>query len=71
MVTVDTKGTALKGPSAEAVAALSAAKQEPAWMRDKRLAAWKLSQTLSMPTGTEEEWRRTDIRGLHLDMDNV
>ncbi len=66
-MTVDTKGTALKGPSAEAVAALSAAKQEPAWMRDKRLAAWKLSQTLSMPTGTEEEWRRTDIRGLHLD----
>jgi Fe-S cluster assembly protein SufD len=35
-------------------------------MRDKRRAAWELSQELPMPTGTEEEWRRTDLRGLHL-----
>ena len=54
---------ALLGPSAEAVEALSASKQEPAWMRDKRLAAWRLSTELSMPSGQEEEWRRTDLRG--------
>jgi Fe-S cluster assembly protein SufD len=36
-------------------------------MRDRRRAAWKLSQELSMPTGTEEEWRRTDLRGLDLE----
>lgn len=50
----------------EAVEALSAAKHEPGWMRDKRLAAWRLSQALTWPTGTEEEWRRTDLRGLDL-----
>lgn len=55
---------ALLGPSAEAVEALSASKQEPTWMRDKRRSAWKLSTELSMPSGNEEEWRRTDLRGL-------
>jgi len=65
-VIVEARETALYGPSAEAVEALSAAKHEPAWMRDKRRAAWDLCQELSMPTGTEEEWRRTDLRGLNL-----
>jgi Fe-S cluster assembly protein SufD len=65
-VIVDAREAALQGPSAEAVEALSASKQEPGWMRDKRRAAWKLSQELSLPTGTEEEWRRTDLRGLNL-----
>ncbi len=54
---------ALLGPSAEAVEALSASKGEPDWMRDKRRAAWQLSTALSMPSGSEEEWRRTDLRG--------
>ena len=52
--------------SAEAVDALSAAKNEPAWMRDKRRAAWQLSQELPMPADTDEAWRRTDLRGLDL-----
>lgn len=65
-MTVETKASALLGLSAEAVEALSASKQEPDWMRDRRWAAWKLSQELPMPTGTEEEWRRTDLRGLDL-----
>ena len=52
--------------SAEAVEALSALKNEPAWMRDKRRAAWQLSRELPMPTGTDEAWRRTDLRGLDL-----
>lgn len=63
---VDAREAALYGPTAEAVEALSATKHEPAWMRDKRRAAWELSQELSMPTGTEEVWRRTDLRGLNL-----
>jgi Fe-S cluster assembly protein SufD len=67
METIDSKTATRHGLSADTVEALSAAKQEPAWMRDKRLASWALSQTLSLPSGTEEEWRRTDIRGLHLD----
>ena len=52
--------------SAEAVDALSASKNEPAWMRDKRRAAWQLSQELPLPTDTAEAWRRTDLRGLDL-----
>lgn len=52
--------------SAEAVEALSAARNEPAWMRDKRRAAWQLSQELPMPADTDEAWRRTDLRGLDL-----
>ena len=52
--------------SAEAVEALSASKNEPEWMRDKRRAAWQLSQELPMPTATDEAWRRTDLRGLDL-----
>jgi Fe-S cluster assembly protein SufD len=67
MVTVESKTANLKGFSVDAVEALSASKQEPAWMRAKRLAAWEASQDLSLPSGMEEEWRRTDIRGAHLD----
>jgi Fe-S cluster assembly protein SufD len=63
-VTVNATAVALRGSSADAVETLSAAKQEPVWMRDKRRAAWMLSETLSLPTGREEEWRRTDLRGL-------
>jgi Fe-S cluster assembly protein SufD len=65
-VIVDTKQAMFTGPSAEAVEALSAQKQEPGWMRDRRRAAWKLSETLSLPTGSEEEWRRTDLRGVNI-----
>lgn len=67
MVTVDSQTATMQGLSADTVEALSAGKQEPAWMRDKRLASWALSQTMPMPSGTEEAWRRTDIRGLRLD----
>jgi Fe-S cluster assembly protein SufD len=63
---VEIKEGTVRALSAETVEALSASKQEPTWMRDKRLAAWKLSQGLAMPSGTEEEWRRTDLRGLDL-----
>ena len=52
--------------SAEAVEALSTSKNEPAWMRDRRRAAWQLSQELPMPADTDEAWRRTDLRGLDL-----
>ena len=52
--------------SAEAVEALSASKNEPAWMRDRRRAAWQLSRELPMPADTDEAWRRTDLRGLDL-----
>jgi Fe-S cluster assembly protein SufD len=65
-VNLEAKEETLQGPTVEAVEALSACKQEPHWMRARRQAAWQLSQDLSMPAGTEEEWRRTDLRGLKL-----
>ena len=46
------------------VLALSAARDEPRWLLEKRLEAWAVSETLPMPTLSDEEWRRTDYRGL-------
>jgi Fe-S cluster assembly protein SufD len=37
---------------------------EPAWLLDRRLAAWHTYQRLPMPATSEEAWRRTDLRGL-------
>ena len=61
--------TARRGFSAEAIADLlaqRAAADEPAWMREKRQAAWDAFQAIPMPTRQDEEWRRTDLRGLRL-----
>ncbi len=41
---------------------------EPAWLTDRRLAAWEAFQRLPLPSAIyQEEWRRTDISGLDLD----
>jgi Fe-S cluster assembly protein SufD len=64
-VVAETQTTA--GLSREAVAALSAARNEPAWLRDWRLAAWATYEATPMPTRQDEDWRRTDIRALKLD----
>lgn len=58
--------TNTSGLSAEAVESLSISKNEPAWLRDKRRAAWQLGRQLPMPADTDEAWRRTDLRGLDL-----
>lgn len=36
---------------------------EPAWLREARLAAWDVYESLPMPR-MEEEWRRTDYRSI-------
>lgn len=51
----------------ETVVNLSAALQEPAWMLEKRLAAWALYEQLPLPTIQDEAWRRTNLRRLRLD----
>src|SRR3989304_4908120 len=58
-----------KGPviGPGAVEAIPARPGEPAWMREQRLAAWGLYESLPLPDPTQEEWRRTDISGLRLD----
>ena len=55
------------GFSREGVEAISRARVEPAPARDARMRAWELYESLPMPARTDEEWRRTDLRGLKLD----
>jgi Fe-S cluster assembly protein SufD len=57
----------LAGFTQEAVVALSQAKGEPDWVRDQRIAAWEIYNALPMPSRSDEEWRRTDLRRLKLD----
>lgn len=47
------------------VVALSERKGETGWLREQRLAAWRLAETMPMPATSDEPWRRTDIRTLH------
>ncbi len=49
------------------VVALSERLGEPAWLREKRLEAWHLAESMAMPGINEEAWRRTDIRALRWD----
>ena len=51
----------------EAVRKLSAHLGEPDWMLQKRLEAFALFESMSLPTTEEEAWRRTNIRRLKLD----
>ncbi|MBL8166199.1 MAG: Fe-S cluster assembly protein SufD [Anaerolineae bacterium] len=46
----------------EDVKALSAARGEPQWLRESRLAAWEVYEDLPMPSLSDEDWRRTDYR---------
>jgi Fe-S cluster assembly protein SufD len=63
-----TRDAALTGFSREAVEALSHWKQEPNWVLEARLAAWDIYESLPMPKRSDEEWRRTDLRTLKLDV---
>ncbi len=47
------------------VVALSASYDEPDWLRDRRLEAWDLAESMPMPTTNDEPWRRTDLRAVH------
>ncbi|MEZ4865908.1 MAG: Fe-S cluster assembly protein SufD [Caldilineaceae bacterium] len=51
----------------EAVRAASAAKAEPEWMLEKRLAAWHTYMALPWPKPTDEAWRRTRLTGLKME----
>lgn len=53
--------------TAGAVRQLSASKNEPEWLLERRLHAWEVYESLPMPTRQDEEWRRTDISKLRLD----
>ena len=42
-------------------------KSDPAWLRARRAEGWQAYQAMDFPDETDEEWRRTDVRGLPLD----
>ncbi|MCP4360510.1 MAG: Fe-S cluster assembly protein SufD [Chloroflexi bacterium] len=51
----------------DAIKELSASFNEPEWMLQRRLRAWELYESLPMPTTSDEDWRRTNLRRLKLD----
>jgi len=55
------------GFTREAVERISELKNEPAWMRDWRLAAFDAYEKMPLPNRSEEEWRRTDVSKLQLE----
>jgi Fe-S cluster assembly protein SufD len=67
-----TSGTSTSAPialgpgslTAGAIASLSASRGEPDWIRDTRHAAVERYAATPWPTGAEEEWRRTSLKGL-------
>jgi Fe-S cluster assembly protein SufD len=57
----------LAGLDADGLAALSAARNEPDWLRAARLASLERYRATPWPTGAEEEWRRTSLKDLPRD----
>ena len=51
----------------EAVEELASLHGEPEWVRARRRDAFAAYERLPLPSRSDEEWRRTDIRGLDLD----
>lgn len=41
-------------------------RDEPSWLIDRRREAFARFQAFAWPSARDEEWRRTDIRGFHL-----
>lgn len=55
------------GISREAWEELVHTRSEPDWVRARRQRAWNLFAEMAWPSLRDEEWMRTDIRGLRLD----
>jgi Fe-S cluster assembly protein SufD len=55
------------GLELHAVEELAALHGEPEWLRARRREAFEIYERLPLPSRSDEEWRRTDIRGLDLD----
>jgi Fe-S cluster assembly protein SufD len=46
---------------------LSAKNDEPVWLKERRLDAWRAYAAMDLPDAGDEEWRRTDVRALPLE----
>ena len=55
----------IQGVTRADVEALS--RDEPQWLRERRLDAWRTYETLDFPDPSDEEWRRTDVRSIAFD----
>src|SRR5918999_516577 len=56
-----------KGITVETVKALSAFKDEPSWLTERRLSAWRAFEKTPMPTLRDEAWRYTDISDVRIE----
>lgn len=52
------------GFSKEAVETINELSQTPAWLNERRLAAWERFEATPMPTSRDEKWRFTNLRGI-------
>ncbi len=55
------------GFSKSAIESISNTKNEPDWLRARRLEAWHLYEETPMPAANDELWRRTPLTELKLD----
>lgn len=55
------------GFSQNAIEQLTALKNEPAWLRARRLEAWAVYSETPLPAPNDELWRRTPLKDLKLD----
>lgn len=53
--------------SGSTVDEVSARRDEPAWLRERRVAAWRAYESMDFPSESDEEWRRTDVRSMVMD----
>lgn len=50
----------------ERVDGLTASNSEPKWLKESRLAAWEAYLQTPMPSGRDDDWRKTEIDSLDL-----
>jgi Fe-S cluster assembly protein SufD len=66
VITPTTTTIAAGGFSEASFEAFLKFRDEPSWLIDRRKAAFEAFSSMPLPTSRDEEWRRTDIRGLKL-----
>ncbi|MBI2724490.1 MAG: Fe-S cluster assembly protein SufD [Chloroflexi bacterium] len=63
-MTSETITTGVPGLTAGDAMRISGRRDEPAWLRDARAAAFAKYEAMDFPDPSEEEWRRTDVRAM-------
>jgi Fe-S cluster assembly protein SufD len=67
MSTASLSNTTVSGFTETAFEAFLRQRDDPAWLVERRRQAFTRFQALPAPSSRDEEWRRSDIRGLRLD----